>query len=108
MPQKTTIQNLIETLERKINSLKDIRYRSSDPLEVVRLSGKIDGLEIVLQDCKYELPNERQQIIDAYNDGYRSGEKESSSSLSDKDISNYDDALNYYNQNYNPCQNQKQ
>jgi len=38
----------------------------------------------------------------------KAGEKESSSSLSDKDVSDYDDALNYYNQTYNPCQNQKQ
>jgi len=40
-----------------------------------------------------------QQIIDAFNEGYRNGEQETMVA-SKKDVSEYDDAINYFNDNY--------
>ena len=45
------------------------------------------------------IPKEKQAIKDAYNKGYRDGESGSGSSVwPDKDISEFDDAEQYYNE----------
>ena len=63
------------------------------------------------QECKSYFENnevylkalivkEKQQIIDAFNQGYREGEVETITS-SKEDISEFDDAKNYYNKIFN-------
>lgn len=46
------------------------------------------------------LEKEKQQIIDAFNQGFREGETETMVADTQKDVSEYDDAINYYNETY--------
>ena len=43
---------------------------------------------------------EKQQIIDAFNQGFREGETETMVADTQKDVAEYDDAINYYNETY--------
>lgn len=46
------------------------------------------------------LEKEKQQIIDAFNQGFREGETETMIVDTQKDVAEYDDAINYYNETY--------
>ena len=47
---------------------------------------------------EHGIPIEKQQIIDAFNEGYRSGECQDFDPT--KDVADFDDAKNYYNDTY--------
>ena len=46
------------------------------------------------------LEKEKQQIIDSFNQGFREGETETMVVDTQKDVAEYDDAINYYNETY--------
>ena len=46
------------------------------------------------------IPAEKQQIFDAFNQGYRDGFGDPQNVIGGKDVSEFDDAKNYYNDTY--------
>ena len=77
MNKKTTIQELIEFFE------LDEQLKKSMP-----------HLIAIVKEVYLE--KEKQQILDAYNAGYREAESNSNMPLRTKDISKYSEAINYY------------
>ena len=64
-----------------------------------------NGYKSALVDVMYLIDEfkeeEKQAIIDAYNQGYRDGYSEADCGvISDKDVSEFDDAEQYYNNTY--------
>lgn len=55
-----------------------------------------DHTEQWYQDIQLALKMEKQQIIDAYNEGYRDGEHDGKSNVLPDDIANYSNAEEYY------------
>ena len=87
MDNKTAIQELMEIVEMDANNGVEISMRVFYKM---------------LQDA---LPKERQQIEQAYNQGYREAEIDNGADIRD-DISDYQNASNYYNQTYTQNNNQ--
>jgi len=64
-----------------------------------------NGYKMALVDIMYLIDefkeSEKQAIIDAYNQGYRDGYSEADCGvISDKDVSEFDDAEQYFNNTY--------
>lgn len=79
---KTTMQELIETLE-----------------EMVAHGGDMDLLPAI-EHAKKLLKKEKYQIVSAYNQGYRDGENAEESTKSLADVSEWADAELYYKQTF--------
>ncbi len=60
-------------------------------------------IEVIIKQIDTELlAVEKQQHIDTFNAGYREGELDAVNPKTvDKDIAQFDDALNYFNQTFN-------
>ena len=85
---KTALQELKEFLPFDFENLDN----SDETINVAEIKRKINEL---LQD-------EKTQIENAYNQGYRDGFNDSDSCINlDKDISDFDDAENYFNDIFN-------
>jgi hypothetical protein len=68
-------------------------------IEEFTLKTKItDG---IWSKAKSLLETEKIVIINAFNQGYREGETEMMVADTKKDVSEYDDAINYFNHNFN-------
>ena len=87
--KKTAIKQIIEKLQ---GAQKSILLRTN------YADGYDGALKDVLTVCKSFLPEETQQIIDAFNQGFREGEGETS--VSKKDVSEFGHARYYYDSNY--------
>ncbi len=95
----TPMENAIMLLEKKREELKEMDL--SEILledEFVHKSNEISSIQIMLSSL---LPQERQMVIDAYNQGYRDGENDAANpDVGEKDIDDYDDANNYFINKY--------
>ena len=67
-------------------------------VEIVNLCKKYKR-QVQQIDIDYAIKNEEQQIKDAYNQGFRDG-KEDWEILLPKDIAEYSNAQNYYNETF--------
>lgn len=56
--------------------------------------------DVSREKFKVAIEEDKQQIKDSYNQGYRDGERDAQSQVSEKDIADFDDAENYYNETY--------
>jgi len=84
MISMTAVEFLIEQIE-------------TGKIEIV-YSDKIHSIRCLPEFVKQSLELEKEQIKNAYNQGYRDGGDD----LSGKDISLFDDANLYYNETYKP------
>ena len=80
--QTTAVQNIIK----KIDELLMLQFDDSDEPKI---------LELIKKDCIDQLPIERKQIEDAYNQGYREAE-EDLTTQNKTDISEYENAEKYF------------
>lgn len=87
---KTAMQELIENLSSFVKEIDEKYDRDS----LVKR-----GLLISINEARSFLQKERIQIIDAYNQGYRDGETDQA--VTDKDVSQFQDADYYFNRIYN-------
>ena len=76
------MQQLIESLKMRSKGLRTYLDAYKDVIELYLLE-------------------ERHQIINAFNEGYREGEEDATGVITDDDVSQYDDAVNYFNYTYN-------
>ena len=76
---KTAMQQLL-------NNLKGSVWYTYDEIE-----------QLIIDEM---MPTERQQIIDAFNEGYREGESDAAGMIANDDVSQYDNANLYFNQTY--------
>ena len=76
-----------------------IQLVASDILDIKTLN--IDEVREIVKILTLRMDDEKQQIIDSFNQGYREGEIETITS-SKEDVANFDDAKNYYNKTFKP------
>ena len=89
MKVETIITELVNYFEQQSSLQRDINYTGEEAFS--------DALEI----CKNALIIEKQQIKDAFDEGYRQGFHDGVCSVENgKDISEYEDAENYYNDTF--------
>jgi hypothetical protein len=85
--------------EKKVNDMTAVEWLvqqiETGKIEIV-YSDKIHSIRCLPEFVKEALEMEKQQIKDAYNQGYRDGEDDSSG----KDISLYNDAELYFNETF--------
>lgn len=89
MSNKTALKELIEYFEQQLRLQRssEIKYTTEEAL--------VD----VIQVCKNaQKTKEKEQLINAYNQGYRDGEIQEYNS--ENDVSEFDDAENYYNNTF--------
>lgn len=81
----------------KQTAMQELKWFISDGLnnfdESVKVSEIWDKVEELVEQ-------EKQQIIDSFNQGFREGETETMVVDTQKDVAEYDDAINYYNETY--------
>lgn len=106
MENKTALTELIERLEGQKKALKEM-----DLLgvlldnEFIHKSNQITTIQLIISQYKGK---EKQQIVDAYNQGYRDGEMDGvdNGGVLPIDIENYDDANKYFTQTFYSDTNQ--
>lgn len=85
---KTAMQDLIEWAQEEICERRS--YSASKTFEQV------------IEKAQDLIEKEKEQIMDAYNQGYSDGESDGCIHTTRGDVSQYDDAVNYYRENYDP------
>lgn len=92
-------EDLIETLSLAQEPLKEIIDPTTKEACVSVLKETINA---IIERINNELlQTEKQQIIDSFNQGFREWESETMTS-SKEDVSNFDDAINYYKKTFKP------
>jgi len=72
----------------------------SEYLEYLEGIKERDNIPVhIITTAKNYLEAEKQQFVDAFNQGFREGESETMTA-SKEDISKFDDAINYYNETF--------
>ena len=102
--QKTAMQMLFDRNQEIIDKLEF----TSNPMQVeyrkalVSVNDDIDT-ELLEIEKQHREKIKKQYIIDAYNQGYRDGELDAvNPKTNNKDIAEFNDAINYFNQTFNP------
>lgn len=93
---KTALTELIEELNNKANALRRLAAGNMDRDERSRLGGKIEGVELAIHDAKRLLPQERQQIEDAWNTAHQAGRFEGKG-IAEENWQTFD---NYFTENF--------
>ena len=100
---KTALQELIDAYNTKIGHLFELLLESERQgrrQESFRLSGKIEGYKNCKQDAEAMLEFERQQIEDAFNQGYRERDSDGEDYKTEYDVAQYKRAEKYITQTY--------
>lgn len=87
---ETLLNNIIDKFESDINLANQLNNKNDSTF-----------LLLIVNQLKTYLPIEKEQIINAFNQGYREGSNDSLCGLkNDKDVSEFDDAEIYYKNRY--------